>query len=173
MCHFLRRGTVASWLAGALVFCPFPVAAAANAAGPPATEPQFQAGDTVTIASENAQLMLGERFLGPVPKGVQVLVVEVRDPWIGTQVMVDGRRTAGWIRVDDLLPSGVASQPQLHTTYRPTLPEVAFEAVEPPRYVVVPCRPMPADDESAAFMIGKYDRHETDPNVHVWEPWRR
>ncbi len=23
------------------------------------------------------------------------------------------------------------------------------------------------------FLIGRYDRHETDPNVHVWEPWRR
>lgn len=147
----------------------------------PAVEPSFRVGDTLTVASESAKVMIGSRVIGSAHKGQRILVVEVRNQWVGTQVMVAGEKKAGWIRARDFVPSASAArpgektvaatdadlQPQISTTAR----SIVTEAVEPS--TTVPLRvAAPAEREHLdAFMVGRYDRHETDPNVHVWQPW--
>ncbi len=144
---------------------------------PPSAEPQFKAGDVLTVAADRSPLMRGSQALANLTKGQQILVVEVRGNWIGTQMVVGGEKMAGWLRTEDFLPApkAVASlagsscpqtvaQPVAYTTARPALPEAAPEPVRVP---VVSYR-----EAMDPYLVGRYIRHETDPNVHVWEPWR-
>jgi hypothetical protein len=145
----------------------------------PSAEPSFRPGDTLAVASERADVMYGAKVVSSVRKGQQIIVVEVRQPWIGTYVIVDNQKKAGWIRSTDFIPTAAAAQTgarfitasessagaQSYTAYKP----VAEPAPASPRICVSPSPSFRVDDD---FLIGKYDRHEVDPNVHVWEPWR-
>jgi hypothetical protein len=114
----------------------------------PAGAPRFQAGDVLIVAAANARLMWGEQVVTAVPRGQRVVVVEVRDGWVGTHVTVNGQAKSGWMAVGEFLPSA-----------------------SPVAVCVCESRPaITADVE--AFLIGRYQRHETDPDIHVWEPWR-
>jgi len=149
---------------------------------PPAAAPQFQAGDTLVVASERANLMLGDQVISVLGEGTRIVVVEFRDRWVGTHVVVQGQRKAGWVWVRDFLPAngavkpgqktlagaGSASQPQVYAAAESTV----SEAAEPAPRVSRPVWTRAAPERRDPFLIGKYDRHETDPNVHVWEPWR-
>jgi hypothetical protein len=161
----LKNEFVVACVAGIILFST-PLFAAKpklnSADQPPAVEPRFKAGDTLAIAAENADLMLGDQVIAAMGKGQRIIVVEVRDSWIGTHVVLQGEKKAGWIRMHDLLPPALAGQREgstvaqsnetTHRVYRCTHAE---------------------QEHRDAFLIGKYDRHETDPNVHVWEPWRQ
>jgi hypothetical protein len=122
----------------------------------PADAPQFNAGDTLTIATDAAQMMRGAGLVATVPKGQRFTVVEVRGPWIGTQLLVGGQQRLGWIADTD-----VVSVPQAYAVYKPV--EMTAAAA---RYTSV-CR-VYSDD----YLYGYYVRHETDPDMHAWEPWR-
>jgi hypothetical protein len=171
-------------LVGVIFFSPSLFAADRHrepAKQPPAVEPRFQAGDTLAIASEGADLMLGEQVIAVLSRGKRIVVVEVRDAWVGTHVIVQGEKKAGWVRVHDFLPPAgaakrgeraVAGADSVSQAAYTTADSVVSEAAEAaPRVSQPGSRPVEREYRDA-FLIGKYDRHETDPNVHVWEPWR-
>ena len=66
---------------------------------PPAAEPRFQAGDTLAVEAGRANLMLGDEVIAVLGRGRRIVVVEVRDSWIGTHVVVGGAKKAGWLRI--------------------------------------------------------------------------
>ena len=143
--------------------------AASDASGAPAAEPRFKPGDTLLVAAEGANLMLGNEVITAVRKGQRIVVVEVRHPWVGTYVMVNNQKKVGWIRSKEFIPADLpalaaSAGPQVYSSYRP----VAEPAAAPVRVYVAPSSSS-VDD---AYLVGKYQRHELDPNVHVWEPWR-
>jgi len=153
--------TVSSLLCGGMV----------TAAGlAPHEEPRFKAGDALAVAANSASVMLADQVVGVLPKGQRIVVVEVRDGWVGAHARVDGRLVAGWVQSTDFVPAGVAcltvseatSGTQVHTAYRPVVTELIPTLVAPAR-----------DYGRDEFLIGRQERHETDPNMHVWEPWRR
>jgi hypothetical protein len=138
----------------------------------PQAEPRFKAGDTLVIAAERSNLMLGKSVVTAMPKGYRIVVVEFRDPWVGTYATVDGQKKSGWIRVTDVVPTNgnstnepVRSAPPA-TTVGTTTERAAV--VGNGRLLRTAPRPDPWD----AYLTGYYLRHETDPNIHVWEPWR-
>jgi hypothetical protein len=70
----------------------FSRSAEANPVAPPAR------GDRQVVVSVNsAPLMRGGKTLTTVRYGQRLNVIEVKGPWIGTAVMVDGRRIGGWV----------------------------------------------------------------------------
>ena len=151
---------IATGFLGLFVCGTFSVSGAERASSPsPASEPRFQAGDTLIVAGPKARLMQGDRVVTAVPQGQRIVVVEVRDGWVGTHVTVNGQTKAGWLAMADFLPA------------------VALAGEPKPADVAVTvhvCESWPAQaQETEAFLIGKYLRHETDPNIHVWEPWRQ
>ncbi len=129
----------------------------------PQAEPRFKAGDTLVIAAERSNLMLGQAVVTAMPKGHRIVVVEFRDPWVGTYASVNGQKKSGWIRVADVVPGNgdSAREPVRSAPPATTVGNRLLLRSTPP--------PEPWD----AYLIGYYLRHETDPNVHVWEPWRR
>ncbi len=133
----------------------------------PQAEPRFKAGDTLVIAAERSNLMLGKAVVTAMPKGHRIVVVEFRDPWVGTYATVNGEKKAGWLRVTDVVPgNGGPAQRPVQPAPRPT-------TVGNPVGNRVLVRSVPSQDPWDAYLTGYYLRHETDPNVHVWEPWRR
>lgn len=57
----------------------------------------IQPGCQVVVNDAAASLMLGRRVLANVARGQQLEVLQVKGPWIGTAVTVNGRRTGGWV----------------------------------------------------------------------------
>jgi len=129
----------------------------------PRAEPRFKAGDTLVIAAERSNLMLGQAVVAAIPKGQRIVVVEFRDPWVGTYAAANGQKKAGWIRVTDVVPgNGDSARAPVRSAPPPT-----------PVGNRLLLRSTPPADPWDAYLIGYYLRHETDPNIHVWEPWRR
>lgn len=59
-------------------------------------------GDTITVASQSAALMIGQQPVGNVRQGERLAVSEVRGPWLGTWITAPGGRSVGgWIRSFD------------------------------------------------------------------------
>lgn len=132
----------------------------------PQTHPHFRAGDTVTVALDSARIMLGQQVVGTLPHGHRVLVAEVRDGWVGMHAQVQGQQQSGWMRMSDFIPGDNSASPataQAYAAYRP----VVAESTPVVPYV---CTAGPGVGDQ--FLIGRYQRHEVDPNMHVWEPWR-
>jgi hypothetical protein len=172
-----RRVFVLGLLAGAFV------CVAINAGGaetflstaPPA-EPQFQPGDIVVVAAEQAKLMRGDELVATVPQGRRVVVVEVRQAWVGTHVMVNDENKAGWIHMSHFLPLERPAQVvPAAQGYSAAYPSAAYlsEAATVPSNTLVTTRESVQAGESDPYLVGRQQRHETDPNMHVWEPWRR
>jgi len=182
---FINAQSLLASLAAVVVLCSSLLAADRNRNSsdrPPAAIPQFQPGDTLVVASQHANLMLGDQVITVLGKGTRVVVVEFRNRWVGTHVVVQGQRKAGWVWIRDFLPSngalkpgqnavagaGSALQPQVSVVAESTAAAAAGPARRVGRAGWTPAEPEYRDP----FLIGKYERHETDPNVHVWEPWR-
>ncbi len=168
-----RRWFVAGVLAGAL----FSSAALAAGGGgdqsgsspAPREEPRFKAGDTLVVTAQNAKLMVGSALVAQVPKGRQIVVVQVRDSWVGTYLSVNGQKKAGWIDAAAFMPVGEAVKPEAK------LVAASEQVVSEPAQNVVRTRASSGSqrDYFRDYHAGYYGRHETDPNVHVWEPWRQ
>jgi hypothetical protein len=126
----------------------------------PADMPKFKAGETLSVAAEKARLMLGAATVATLPRGQRFVVVEVRDSWIGTRLSVGGQEKHGWIATSDIVAVS-PTEPQVYTVLKPTETQGA-----PP--VRSHANAVYSDD----YLYGYYVRHETDPNMHVWEPWR-
>jgi hypothetical protein len=143
-----------------------------GSAVPPRERPQFKAGDVLAVAA-NAPLMRGEQVTATVPAGQQVIVVEVRDPWVGVYVSIGSQQKAGWLPTTAFVPGG--TQPELvaagyNAQQEGTPARLAGESVSPPVPAVV-CPTPAADHYFRAYDAGYYGRHETDPNLVTWEPW--
>jgi hypothetical protein len=159
------------WLSLGVTVLPAVVAVAGNPDGGPSPqapgqEPRFKAGDVLTVAVDRANLMVGTQVIATVPKGQRVVLADVRDSWLGTFVLVNGQKKAGWIATADFLPVGAAPGPQVYTA---ALPVISTPDAVTPRPTISPA---PRDDYLDNYYYGYYNRHETDPNIHVWEPWR-
>ncbi len=143
---------------------------------PPRETPQFKPGDVLATA-ENTPLMRGERILTTVPKGQRVVVVEVRDSWVGIYVSIGDQKQAGWMRTTAFVPAaGGASSGIIAAGYegqQAAGPQVTraveSQSVSPPE-VSAACR-VQSPDYFRDYEIGYYVRHETDPNLQTWEPW--
>ena len=168
-----KNGVVVGLL-GAMILSVTAVAAAgdrgsAGSAQAPGGKPQFKVGDVLAVAAENANLMVGSEVLAVLPKAAQILVVETRDGWVGGYVSVGGQQRAGWIRVADFVPAPRPAQPESHL-YTAAMQIESQPAQSTTRYQAPVRVSAPSYDQD--YHIGYYIRHETDPNVHVWEPWR-
>jgi hypothetical protein len=116
-----------------------------------------------------------------VPKGQTVVVVEVRGRWVGIYVSIDGQKKEGWLRTTDFVPTGAATQPASVTASLPVMrrdgPEVILAAESKSSAPPAPASACEAPSGQAndhyfrAYYTGYYTRHETDPNLEVWEPW--
>ncbi len=138
---------------GAILVCVGP------AVGADLLSSSLKPGDTVSVAAPSAQLFRGTDVVAVLPKGQQIVVHEVRDAWVGTQVTVGGQVQSGWIQVSDFVPVISSAGPGA-VAIQPVAATPAYTAC-------VYCECL-LDD----FLIGKYLRHEPEPNIHVWEPWR-
>jgi hypothetical protein len=135
----------------------------------PRTEPRFQPGDILTVAPERANLMRGAEVVAVVPGGERLVVVEVRDQWIGVYVSTNGEKKAGWLRATDFVPVADAAQPQQGQACLCAM-QTTTAAVPTP----VAAYPMGGGytrDYYQDYHTGLYS-HEPDPNIHAWEPWR-
>ena len=113
--------------------------------------------------------MRGEKEVTVVRGGQRIVVVEVRDPWVGAYVFADGERKAGWLRTTDLIPVNDSAKPKQGQVCL-----CAMQTVTPaPPTVTAACRVSggPGPDYFRDYNAGYYDRHEVDPNLTVWEPW--
>jgi hypothetical protein len=77
----------------------------------PLTEPGFKPGDIVAVAPERANLMRGAEVVAVVPGGQRIVVVEVRDQWVGAYVLISGEKKAGWLRTTDFIPVNDSAKP--------------------------------------------------------------
>jgi hypothetical protein len=145
-----------------------------GSAVPPRETPQFKAGDVLTVATPNTSLMRGEQVTATVPQGQQVVVVEVRDPWVGVYVSIGNQKKAGWLQATAFVPRG--KQPELvaagYSAQQEQGPQVrlAAQSVSAPQPAAI-CPVSSADTFFRAYDAGYYGRHETDPNLETWEPW--
>lgn len=57
----------------------------------------FQPNDEFVVSQNGAPLMLGNDTLATVPQGQTLRVLKVEGPWVGTSMMVNGRKVGGWI----------------------------------------------------------------------------
>jgi hypothetical protein len=172
-----KRVFVLGLLAGAFL-CVAITAGGADPARPaaPPAEPQFQPGDIVIVAAEQAKLMRGDQLVATLPQGRQVVVVEVREAWVGTHVLVNDENKAGWIHMSHFLPMEQPAQIlPASQRYAAAYPSAAYlsDAATVPSSERATTRVSVVAGESDPYMIGRQQRHETDPNMHVWEPWRR
>lgn len=170
MIRVWRSGLAAGAMGGILLsLASIALAGNSDPAGPPTGEPRFKSGDLLTVAADRANLMVGNQVLAALPKGQQIVVADVRGAWVGAYVLVGGQQRAGWIQIADFVPvPGMAqSEPRIYSVARPVEPAA-------PQPVVVPIAPGPSQASvDREYYIGYYLNHETDPNVHTWEPWRR
>jgi hypothetical protein len=179
-----KRWLIAGLIVGAGLS---PAARAANdnqdsrgLAQPPRETPQFKPGDVLTVAAQSTPLMRGDKIIASVPKGQQVVVVEVRDPWLGIYVSIGDQKKAGWMRTTAFIPAAGGDQPGYVTAGYDVKPEgspqVTFatesQPVSPSQASAAYCVPAGAADHYfRAYDAGYYTRHETDPNLEAWEPW--
>jgi len=142
----------------------------------PPAQPQFQPGDIVVVAAEQAKLMRADQLVATVPQGRRVVVVEVREAWVGTCVLVNDEHKTGWIHMSHFLPLEQPAQIlQASQGYSAAYPSAAYlsDAATVPSNTWLTTRGSAQAGESDPFLVGRQQRHETDPNMHVWEPWRR
>lgn len=64
---------------------------------PVAGQMAIQPGAQVVVNDAAASLMRGRRVLATFARGQRLEVLQVAGPWVGTAVMINGRRTGGWV----------------------------------------------------------------------------
>lgn len=137
----------------------------------PGAEPQFRAGDSPAIAAQYANLTVGTNVVAKLPKGQRIVVVEVRQPWVGTYVSIDGQQKGGWIKIADFIPSGPVVEPGalIHTAARVVTSEPIESADNRPA-ISITVRPQynyySSDRENPIY------EHGIERDIHQWEPWR-
>jgi hypothetical protein len=139
---------------------------------PPAAVPAFKAGDVVTVAPESANLMRGTEVVAVVAGGQRIVVVEVRGQWVGTYVAANGEKKDGWLRMSDFIPAGDSARADHRVPCQQCALQTVTAASSTPEAAV--CRVRAEPTGSSYFRdydAGYYGRHETDPNLTVWEPW--
>jgi len=72
----------------------------------------LQPNDEFIVARPNAPLMRGNSTLATLPQGEKLRVLKVEGPWVGTAVLVNGRKVGGWVW------AGQTATPQQYTTMR-------------------------------------------------------
>lgn len=187
MRRFWKSIVALMWIAVALTVGPLRHASAEDRAAKPCPQapgaaPELKAGDVLAVAVDRTNLMLGDQVVAAVPRGQQLLVMETRDHWIGGQTMIDGRQLSGWVRMEDFIPRNLApglagASPATPGGPRPYTVGYEPAAASPPPQPAVVTMPIVAPAASRsysdAWLIGRFERHEPDPNMHVWEPWRQ
>jgi hypothetical protein len=68
-------------------------------------DPKIQPGDTVMVLEEGAKLKVGDEILAELRKNVRITVTHVDDPWIGGNVVVDGKPRWGWVQKGAVAPA--------------------------------------------------------------------
>ena len=123
------------------------------------------------VASPQANLVMGNKVVARLVKGQRVVVIEVRDSWVGTYVAVNGQKVPGWISISDFVPAGGAAkaEPQIYAASEAVGVVPAQEA--PSVQARRPVASRPGDDYFRNYNYRYYSLHETDPNIHAWEPW--
>lgn len=90
----MNRWWKASWLGlVALVGLPSLLTPGANRAA----AADLKAGDEVVTVSDNIDFGYRESTVAELKRGAKMLVTDVRDPWIGGQITVDGEIKKGWL----------------------------------------------------------------------------
>lgn len=72
----------------------------------------FKPNDSFVVAQSGTRLMRGDSTLATLAQGQTLQVLKIDGPWIGTAVLVDGRKLTGWVW------AGQAASPE---QYRATL----------------------------------------------------
>jgi hypothetical protein len=140
---------------------------------PPRAEPAFKPGDVVTVVPERANLMRGADVVTVVRGGQRIVVVEVRSQWVGAYVFTDGEKKGGWLRTSDFIPVADSAKRE-GSQACPCAMQTAAAAPQPPTADAA-CRVVrtePTQDYFQDYYVGYYERHELDPDLTVWEPWR-
>jgi hypothetical protein len=75
----------------------------------------LQPNDEFIVARPNAPLMRGSSTLATLPQGERLRVLKIEGPWVGTAVMVNGRKVGGWVW------AGQAATPQQYTAMRSSM----------------------------------------------------
>ncbi len=57
----------------------------------------FHPNDSFVVTHSGAPLMRGDSTLATLPRGETLKVLKVEGPWVGTAVMVNGRKIGGWV----------------------------------------------------------------------------
>jgi hypothetical protein len=63
----------------------------------PAPLPEVKKGDVVIVVPETANLQRGADIVATASKDQELEVLKVSGNWVGTAVMVEGKRVGGWI----------------------------------------------------------------------------
>ena len=82
------------WLAGLLAVGLESAWASEGRAAPPNP---FQPNDEFVVTQNGAPLMRGDATMATVSRGQTLRALKVEGPWVGTAVMVNGRKVGGWI----------------------------------------------------------------------------
>jgi len=75
------------------------------AAGTAGASAAIQPGGFVVAPADGLKVRMGERVLAQVPKGSRLKVLQLQGDWIGVEIMLDGKRVAGWVQKTDLAPA--------------------------------------------------------------------
>jgi HEAT repeat protein len=62
----------------------------------PAADKTIHAGSTV-VTREAVPMMAESQVVAQLPKGIQLRVLELRDPWVGVQLDIEGKPVTGWV----------------------------------------------------------------------------
>jgi hypothetical protein len=168
----LRHGLVAGlvlgcWLSAVAVAVSAELGGQASGQAP-RTEPSFQPGDVLTVAPARANLLRGADVVAVVSGGQRLVVVEVRDQWIGTYVETNGAKKAGWLRATDFVPVAEAARPQEGQACLCAMQTTTAGAPTP--VAAYPTGGRYTRDYYQDYKTSYYS-HEPDPDIHAWQPW--
>jgi hypothetical protein len=76
----------------------------------------FKPNDSFVVTQSGTRLMRGDSTLATLPRGQMLQVLKVDGSWIGTAVIVDGRKLAGWVW------AGQAASPEQYRATQPSAP---------------------------------------------------
>lgn len=97
VCGSSMRDWWAVWFSRGVAACLFVATAAWIAVGAPAIAAEFKVGDVVVTAQDRTDLGFKERTVKELGRGIEIIITEVRDPWIGGYVEQDGEKFSGWV----------------------------------------------------------------------------
>ena len=68
----------------------------------PALAVDLKVGDVTITVDEGVELGYRERVVKKLPRGSEIVVTEVRDPWIGGEAKIEGETVKGWVHKREL-----------------------------------------------------------------------